>query len=429
VPAEALLASLREVAARFGTPTYAYDCDRLRRRVEQLHEALPPEVDLLYSLKANAALGLCGLLARSGLGADVASEGELLTALAAGFSAERVQVGGPYLTSEVLARLEALPGALVSVDSAGQLRRLSRQRHPQPAILRLRPDFPSATAACPGETARFGLTFEDLTVCEPDLKGAGVTVVGFHVFSGSQVLDAEEVIRLLRGGLELCERAARRLGIEPRVLNLGGGFGVPYGRGDCELDLAMIGRELGTLVERARPAKIVLELGRYLVAQAGWYLVTVVGLQTVRGRPAVVVDGGVHQFSDLCGLGRRLRGMPPLVLGGMDRTTVVTDVLGSLCLPDDVLAESCPLPPLAPGDVLAFPNAGAYGFTAAPYRFLGHPACAEVGFTEGEVDLLRAREPVQALLAGQACPSLGDPGVAPPKAARALPLSVLDEEP
>jgi diaminopimelate decarboxylase len=421
VPAEALLASLREVVARFGTPTYAYDCDRLRRRVEQLHESLPSRVDLLYSLKANASLGLCGLIARCGLGADVASEGELLTALEAGFSVERVQVGGPYLTSEVLARLEALPGALVSVDSPWQLRRLSRQHHAQPAILRLRPDSSSAAAAASGETARFGLPFEDLALCEPDLKGTGVTVVGFHVYSGSQVLAAEEVIRRLRAGLDLCERAARRLGIEPKILNLGGGFGVPYGRDDSELDLAAIGREMRTLVERARPAKIVLELGRYLVAQAGWYLVTVVGLQTVRGRPAVVVDGGVHQFSDLCGLGRRFRGVPPVVLGSTDRMTVATDVLGSLCLPDDVLAESCPLPPLAPGDVLAFPNAGAYGFTAAPYRFLGHPACAEVAFTDGEVDLLRAREPVRALLAGQACPSLGAPGINPQEVARALP--------
>ena len=117
-----------------------------------------------------------------------------------------------------------------------------------------------------------------------------------------------------------------------------------------------------------------------------------------------------------------------MVLGSTDRMTVATDVLGSLCLPDDVLAESCPLPPLAPGDVLAFPNAGAYGFTAAPYRFLGHPACAEVAFTEGEVDLLRAREPVRALLAGQACPSLGEPGLNPHEVARALPPLVLDED-
>ena len=117
---------------------------------------------------------------------------------------------------------------------------------------------------------------------------------------------------------------------------------------------------------------------------------------------AVVVDGGVHQLSDLCGIGRRARGVPPLVLGNGAGATTPTHVLGSLCLPDDVLAECCPLPSLSAGDVLAFPNAGAYGLAASPYRFLGHPAPAEVAFTRTESALLRAREPGRALLDGQA---------------------------
>jgi diaminopimelate decarboxylase len=402
VPAEAAIESLRGAASQFGTPTYAYDCDGLRRRAEELRKALPAEVGLLYSLKANSSLGLCELLAGWRLGADVASDGELLTALEAGFPPDRIQVSGPSPSAELLARLEPLADVLLSVDSPWQLHRLSRRGLANRVLLRLRPDFPCAAAVNTGEASRFGIPFDQLGQCEPDLRGPGIRVVGFHVYCGSQVLETREIVRQLRSGLELCLRAADRLHLQPEILNLGGGFGVPYRRDDSELHLATIGRELSALVDSARPARIVLELGRYLVAPAGWYLTTVTGFQVVRGRQAVVVDGGVHQFSDLCGLDRRSRGVPPLVLGSGNGPTAPTDVLGSLCFPDDVLAESCPLPPLSAGDVLAFPNAGAYGFSAAPYRFLGHPAPAEVAFTTTRIELLRAREPARALLDGQA---------------------------
>jgi diaminopimelate decarboxylase len=397
-----MLDSLRGVVSRFGTPTYAYDCDRLQARVEDLKRLLPAEVGLLYSLKANASLGLCELMARWGLGADVASVGELVTALEAGFPADRIQVGGPSLSDEILDLLGSMPQALVSVDSADQLRRLSLLLSGHRAILRLRPDFPCAAAVSTGEGSRFGIPLGELGSCIPNPDDPGLRIVGFHVYCGSQVLDLNEILRQLRGGLDLCLRASRQLGIQPEILNLGGGFGTPYSRDEPELDLEAIGRELHAIVEQARPARVVLELGRYLIAPSGWYLTTVMGQQTVRGQRAVVVDGGVHQLSDLCGIGRRARGVPPLVLGNGTGPTTPTHVLGNLCLPDDVLAECCPLPSLSAGDVLAFPNAGAYGLAASPYRFLGHPAPAEVAFTGTESALLRARESGRALLDGQA---------------------------
>src|SRR5206468_9680631 len=138
-----------------------------------------------------------------------------------------------------------------------------------------------------------------------------------------------------------------------------------YGPGEREIDLAAIGAELGALVERAVPARLTVELGRYLVAQAGWYLTTVLARQTHRGRKAVVVDGGSHQRGDLCGLGLRHKAFAPVPLDARPGAATPTDVLGCLSLPSDVLAEARPLPPLAPGDVLAFPNAGAYGLYAS----------------------------------------------------------------
>jgi diaminopimelate decarboxylase len=208
--------------------------------------------------------------------------------------------------------------------------------------------------------------------------------------------------------MNLSLRAAEVLRVTPEVLNLGGGFGIPYGPADEELDLEPIAAELCVLVKRASPARIILELGRYLVAQAGWYLTTVVGKQTSEGRQAVVVDGGTHHRSDACRLGLRTTALAPLVLNKKSQRVVATDVLGCLCLPDDVLAEASRLPALEVGDVLAFSNAGAYGLSASPALFLSHPIPAEVGFDGTMMELFRARTTAQFFLKNQSFSSLSD---------------------
>jgi diaminopimelate decarboxylase len=396
---------LHEIVRRYGTPTYAYDLGRLKAHVGALRHSLPP-VDILYSLKANASLGLCAALAALGVGADVASAGELIIATKAGFPAERTFVAGPYKSPEALSRLRSLPAAVLSIDSASELRTLGEADLPNACVLRLRPDFESSAVVRAGPESRFGIPFEDLRAVRASLSD-GLEVIGFHVFSGSQVVDAAGVISHLRGAMDLSLRAAEALGIAPRLINLGGGFGVPYGAGEEDLDLASIGEELRSLAAGAAGVRLVLELGRYLVARAGWYLTTVVGHQTWRGRTAVVVDGGTHQRADLCGIGLRRSSVPPLVLGAagasrLEAPTSPTDVLGCLSLPDDVLAESALLPPLPAGTVLAFPNAGAYGLWASPVLFHGLPLPAEVAFEGAEVQPMRPRPAADAILDGQA---------------------------
>ncbi|MBW8875608.1 MAG: pyridoxal-dependent decarboxylase, exosortase A system-associated [Acidobacteria bacterium] len=390
-PVDAQVEMLGRVARLHGTPCYAYDLARLRRQIGLLKSHLPPDVEVLYSLKANPSPAVCRLLAAEGFGADVVSVGELSLALGTGFTGRRILAGGPYKPTEMLARLAALPGALLSLDSVSEAEELSRCGLPLRVILRLRPDFPSSAVMGLGPGSRFGIAFEDLPRCHEILRTGSLTLAGFHVFAGSQTLDPAAVVRHLRQSLDLSLRAADRLGCEPEVLDLGGGFGVPYTARDQELPLELIGEELGSLCDRAAPGRIVLELGRYLVAQAGWYLTRVVAHQALPGRSAVVVDGGTHQRADLCGLNLRARGVPPVVLPPRPGLPLEpTDVLGCLCLSEDVLAEASPLPALARGDVLAFPNAGAYGLSASPFLFLGHPSPAEVAFEDGEIELLQA---------------------------------------
>jgi diaminopimelate decarboxylase len=410
---------LREVVRRHGTPTYAYDLNRIRAQVDKLRTHLPSAVEILYSLKANASLGLCGVLADCGLGADVASAGELATALAAGFAPSRIFVTGPDRSPALLAQLLSVHDAVISIDSASELRLLAARDKQHRGLLRLRPDFCSYATCSAGPDSRFGLIKDELPACRDCLVGPGIKVVGFHVFSGSQVLSVDGLIHHLRGGVDLALRAADTLGIAPEIIDLGGGFGVAYGPEDREPDLALIGKELASLANRVAPARLVLELGRYFVAGSGWYLTTVLAQQTHRGRKAVVVDGGNHQRGDMCGLGLRQKGFAPAVLPQapdpagkrgewiMKGQQYPTDVLGCLSLPSDVLVEARLLPPLAPGDVLAFPNAGAYGLGASPWLFHCHPAPAEVAFDGKAIQPLRLRRPPVSVLDDQLplCPA------------------------
>jgi diaminopimelate decarboxylase len=400
------------IVRRFGTPTYAYDLDRLGSQVTRLRANLPQEIEIIYSLKANASLGLCGFIAGCGLGADVASAGELLTAMEAGFSPERIFVSGPDISPVMLSQLRSVPAAILSIDSVSALRTLATSvgassgdhASAQPArrvVLRMRPNFCSYAHCATGPDSRFGLLMEELPQCREELRSPGIRVAGFHIFSGSQILDAAAVIHHLRGAFEQSLRAADVLGLEPELINLGGGFGISYGPGESELDLAPVGEALQSLLDRATPARLVIELGRYIVAQAGWYLTAVIAHQTHQGRQAVVVDGGTHQRGDLCGLGLRRKAVPPICLNPQPDSRVTTDVLGCLSLPGDVLAEASALPPLSLGDALAFPTAGAYGLTASPLLFHGHPAPAEVAFAGDVIEQIRARSPARSILEAQ----------------------------
>lgn len=393
---------LSEIVRRHGTPTYAFDVRRLRSQVETLRAHLPDEVGILYSLKANASLGICDVFQDCGIGADVASAGEMATAIEAGFSSDSIFVAGPFKLAEMISQLTEVSQAIVSVDSPSELRTLAQADLSNPVVLRLRPDFGSCAVVPAGCESRFGFNEVDLAECRRLLPQCGLDVIGFHVFAGSQVLSAEQVNDHLRRAVDLSLRAADVLGVTPSLINLGGGFGVPYGSDDTELDLAAVGAELTRLIERAAPARFVLELGRYLVAEAGWYLTSVVGHQTAQAGPAVVVDGGVHQRGDMCGLRLRTHARPPLVLGApADSATRPTDVWGCLSLPDDILALASSLPGLSAGDVLAFANAGAYGLWSSPAIFHGSPLPAEVAFDGDAIHVMRERKPARSILDDQ----------------------------
>jgi diaminopimelate decarboxylase len=394
-PPPAVADALTEATARYGTPAYVYDLARIRSRIERLIRALPPGVGVRYSVKANPAAAVCRVIAEAGLDAEISSAGELAVALDAGFRPDQILVSGPYKEPDLLNRLASQPGALISVDSLSELRQLTVGPAPLNRaggiLLRLRPDYPAAGEMPGGPEYRFGIPPGQLT---PGAIRRALRCLGFHIYGGSQILDSTVAAGNLASAHDLAVRTAQRLGFRPRVVNLGGGFGVPCHEGVPELDLAPAAAALGAMMTTGPALTPILELGRYLVAEAGWYLTRVVHEQTLGSKPAVVVDGGIHHRPDLCGLDLARCCAPPVLLGPARGGARPTAVLGCLCLPWDILANEAMLPTLRTGDILAFPTVGAYGLTAAPLAFLGHRLPAEISLDDGRLALLPPSQPL-----------------------------------
>ncbi|MEW2520845.1 pyridoxal-dependent decarboxylase, exosortase A system-associated [Actinacidiphila alni] len=380
------------LAERVGsTPFFAYDRGLISRRVAELRSALPDGVELNYAVKANPMPAL--LHHMSGLvdGLDVASAGEMLSALDTTVPAERIGFAGPGKTS-IEIRQAVAAGVLIELESATELARV-RLAGEQLGItarvaLRVNPPFAvrGSGMKMSGGPQQFGVDAEQAPQLLAAIGAAGLDFHGFHVFAGSQNLDAESICAAQRATVDLVTGLADHAPAPVRYLNLGGGFGIPYAARDRTLDLGPIGENLGKLLDTAiRPAfpqvRPVIELGRYLVGEAGVYLTRVVDRKVSRGTTFLVVDGGLqHQLAATGNLGRAIRRNYPIAVAGSATgpATETVDVVGCLCTPLDLLGKDVSLPHAEIGDLVAVFQAGAYGLTASPVGFLGHPAPHEV---------------------------------------------------
>jgi len=382
---------LSQLAARVGqTPFYAYDRHLLTRRVDELRAALPPTVKLHYAMKANPMPALVCHLARLVDGIDVASAGELRVALDAGANPREVSFAGPGKQRSELQQAIAA-GILINIESfreVAELAALSAQTgYPARVAVRVNPDFElkSSGMKMGGGPKQFGVDAEQVPELLTAIGRAGLAFEGFHLFAGSQNLKPEAIVEAQLKSFELALRLARSAPASVRFLNLGGGFGIPYFPGEQALDLAPIGANLATLVERASAelpaAELVVELGRYLVGEAGLYVARVVDRKVSRGQTFLVTDGGLHHHLSASGnFGQVIRKNYPAVIGNRmaaERHETVT-IVGPLCTPLDLLAERMELPAAEVGDLVVIYQSGAYGMTASPQAFLGHPPCVEV---------------------------------------------------
>lgn len=382
---------LSVLAARVGrTPFYAYDRGLLRDRVAELRAALPPQISLHYAIKANPMPALVCLMAGLVDGLDVASAGEMRVALDAGMSAEHISMAGPGKTAAEL-RQSVAAGILVNVESTRELPLLAEAARelgrPARVAVRVNPDFElkSSGMKMGGGPKQFGVDAELVPEVLEQIGRLGLAFEGLHIFSGSQNLRAEAICEAQTKAFDMAVRLVRGAPSAMRTLNLGGGFGIPYFPGENPLDIAPIGQHLQGLVnlaaERLPGTRLVIELGRYLVGEAGLYVARVLDRKVSRGEVFLVTDGGLHHHLSASGnFGQVIRkNYPVAVATRADQPPAgPASIVGPLCTPLDLLGDRVDLPDCGPGDLVVVAQSGAYGYTASPHLFLGHPAPVEV---------------------------------------------------
>ena len=379
------------LAERVGqTPFYAYDRGALRDRVDKLRKALPPAIQLHYAMKANPMPAVVGFMAGLVDGIDVASGGELKVALDAGADPHEVSFAGPGKRVSEL-RQAVAARVLVNVESMREvveLQKISQDLSlPARVAVRVNPDFELKGSGMKmgGGPKQFGIDTEQMPQLLTAIGHAGLDFEGFHLFAGSQNLRPESICEAQQKSYELALRLGADAPAPIRFLNLGGGFGVPYFPGEQRLDLAPIGDNLAQLLERAHnempQARFVIELGRYLVAEAGLYVTRIVDRKLSRGHVFLVTDGGLnHHLAASGNFGQVVRKNYPVTIGNrVDAGPAqVVSVVGPLCTPLDLLADRMALPPAEVGDLVVVYQSGAYGASASPQAFLGHAFCTEV---------------------------------------------------
>lgn len=379
------------LAERVGqTPFYAYDRSLLSQRVAQLRKALPEEIHLHYAVKANPMPALVQHMATLVDGFDVASAGEMKTVLDTRMPPANVSFAGPGKSEKEL-RQAAAAGIVVNLESAREMEVLAKVGAelgvvPKVAV-RVNPDFElkSSGMKMGGGPKPFGIDAEQVPSVLERMSALPVEFYGFHIFSGSQNLKAESIMDAQEKTFELAARLAEHAPRPVRLLNLGGGFGIPYFPGEQPLDLARVGEHLATLMPKARAdfpeAEFVVELGRYLVGEAGVYVARLVDRKISRGQVLLVADGGLHHHLSASGnFGQVIRKNYPALVGNrvVAETPETASVVGPLCTPLDILADKMELGHAREGDLIAILQSGAYGLTASPRAFLSHPDAVEV---------------------------------------------------
>jgi len=377
------------VAHAGDTPLFVYDSAIVAARIARFRAAMPA-IDLHYAIKANPHPKLLAAVAPLVDGLDVASAGELGMALAVK-PAHAISFAGPgKRDDELAAAIRA--GATLNVESEGEATRgfaIGARLGIAPRMaVRVNPDIElrGSGMRMGGRASPFGVDAERAAALVRDIVAAGADWRGFHIYAGSQALDAGAIIETQAATLDLAARLADAAGVAPPLVNLGGGFGVPYFANDIALDVERVGAALHAALEtRAavlRDTRFAIELGRWLVAEAGVYLTRVIDVKRSQGEVFVVVDGGLnHQLAASGNFGTVVRRNYPIAVAARMGEAAAADavsVVGPLCTPLDRLGDRVALPPVVPGDLIAIFMAGAYGASASPAAFLGHPPALEI---------------------------------------------------
>lgn len=378
------------VAEAGGTPLFVYARDLLNARVSQLRRELPERIGINYAIKANPHADVIAHMAPLVDGFDIASGGELAMVQAVGIDPARVSFAGPGKRDDELEPAIAA-GVTLNCESEGEAMRalaIGQRLGKAPKIaIRVNPEFELKGSGMKmgGGAKPFGVDAGKVPDLARQVIAHGADWRGLHIFTGSQALSAEAIIEAQANVLNLAAQLSDSIGHGVPKLNMGGGFGIPYFPGDEPLDLAAVGAalhdRLASLPDALADTELCLELGRYLVGEAGVYLCRVIDRKVSHDTTYLVTDGGLHhQLAASGNFGTVVRRNYPVAIASRftSEPDDVVNVVGCLCTPLDRLADQAALPRAEVGDLVAVFCAGAYGATASPSAFLGHGPAAEM---------------------------------------------------
>jgi diaminopimelate decarboxylase len=372
------------------TPLFVYSSEHLRQRVADLRAAMPKRLAIHYAMKGNPFPAVLSLMNGLVDGFDVASGGELELALTAGVHAGRISFAGPGKRDRELERAIA-HGVTLNTESEGEVERaiaISAKLGATPRLaVRVNPSFDLKGSGMKmgGGAKQFGVDAERVPALVKRIIDAGAEWRGFHIYAGSQALSADAIIAMQAQTLALTAELTQAIGISPPHVNLGGGFGIPYFPGDEPVDIAAVGAALGDAFD-ALPASLTathfcIELGRYLVGEAGVYLTRIVDRKVSHSETFLITDGGLHhQLAASGNFGTVIRRNYPVAIATKFEAEPeeIASIVGCLCTPLDKLSDSAHLPRADVGDLVAIFCAGAYGASASPANFLGQGPAIEM---------------------------------------------------
>ncbi len=376
------------VAEAGDTPLFVYDLAMVDARIAHFRAAFP-DVHLHYAMKANPYLPLLKHIGKQVDGVDLASAGELAIAQAAGIDPAATSFAGPgKRDADLAAGIDA--GVTLNLESEGEAARalaIARRLGVRPRLaVRVNPDFEikGSGMRMGGGAKPFGVDAARVPALVRDILAADADWRGFHIFAGSQALGAEALIEAQRATLALAAELAEAAGAAPPLVNLGGGFGIPYFHGETAPDIEAIGVALAHSInnrsQHLEKTQFAIELGRWLVGECGVYLSRIVDRKESHGKTFLIVDGGMHhQLAASGNFGQVVRRNYPVAIASRFGAAAAEEasIVGCLCTPLDRLADDVDLPAAGPGDLVAVFLAGAYGLTASPQAFLAQQAARE----------------------------------------------------
>ncbi|MEV8504560.1 type III PLP-dependent enzyme [Actinoplanes sp. NPDC051475] len=410
-----------DLAERYGTPLFVYDGDTLTEGYDALRQRLPQVLEFFFSLKSNPNVAICALLAARGARAEVSSLVEIRTALRAGVRPEDIIFLGPGKSPEELTACLEIGVYAVVCESYGELEALDEiaaaMGRTAPVALRVNPEFTvkGSGLTMGGKPRQFGIDEAQL-LADPDLakRFGSLRIMGVHAYMGTRILNEEVIAENTARILELADRLADRLGFALDMVDVGGGLGVAYFENERDLNLDRLGELVGPVVtsfaERHPGTRMIMELGRFLTAMCGTYVMRVRTVKESMGSHFAVTDGGTHHHMAAVGIGSFVKRNFPISLISRSSADVAEPwtVAGPLCTPNDVVAKGAALPPLRPGDLLGVHRSGAYGPSASPVLFLSHGHPAEVVVHRGQPYLVRDRDRPDDLMNKQHLPVFQD---------------------